>query len=171
MTIRRTQLNTDSLCCVCFVHIRVCFQANPPFDHSSFSAAFVCCTSYVGWVHQWKPCRIPVGDSCKKPCGRVVFISGEPSDGPNTVDVPVLHNTDHSDCTPVTPRISKQFDSPPWEPTKPQDKASFGERIEAPLPPLQPRGAECNFIHPRQFSPFPERLELPFSNGEILKRS
>ena len=37
----------------------------------------------------------------------------------------------------------------------------FWERIEAPLPPLRPR-PKCNFIHPRQLSPFPERLELPF---------
>ena len=29
-------------------------------------------------------------------------------------------------------------------------------------------GHKCNFIHPRQLSPFPERLELPFSNDEIL---
>ena len=26
----------------------------------------------------------------------------------------------------------------------------------------------CNFIHPKQLSPFPERLELPYPNGEIL---
>ena len=25
-----------------------------------------------------------------------------------------------------------------------------------------------NFIHPKQLSPFPERLELPFPSGEIL---
>ena len=24
-----------------FVHVHVCFQANPPLDHSSFGAAFV----------------------------------------------------------------------------------------------------------------------------------
>ena len=43
----------------------------------------------------------------------------------------------------------------------------FWERIEAPLPPLRP-WPKCNFSHPRQLSPFPERLELPFSNDEIL---
>ena len=80
---------------------------------------------------------------------------------------PVLHSTDHSDCIPETPRISKQFDSLPWEPTRPQDKAYFWERIEAPLPPLRPR-PKCNFTHPRQLSPFPERQELPFSSDEIL---
>ena len=40
----------------------------------------------------------------------------------------------------------------------PSIRHTFWERIEAPLPPLRPR---CNFIHPRQLSPFPERLELP----------
>ena len=38
---------------------------------------------------------------------------------------------------------------------------------EAPLPPLRPR-PKCDFIHPRQLSPFPERLVLPFSNEVIL---
>ena len=83
------------------------------------------------------------------------------------MDFPVLHSTDHADCIPETPRPSRQFDSLPWEPTRPQDEAYFGERIEAPLPPSRPR-PKCNFIHPRQLSPFPERLELPFSSDEIL---
>ena len=97
-----------------------------------------------------------------------VFISGEHSDGQNIMDFPVLHSTDHSDCIPETPRISKQFGSLPLEPTGPQDKAYyFWERIEAALPPLRPR-PKCNFIHPRQLSSFPERMELPFSNDEIL---
>ena len=26
----------------------------------------------------------------------------------------------------------------------------------------------CNFVHPKQLSPFPERLELPYPSGEIL---
>ena len=54
-----------------------------------------------------------------------VFKSDEPSDGQNTVEVPMHHNTDHSEYIPVTPRASKQFTSLPWEPAKPQDKACF----------------------------------------------
>ena len=46
-------------------------------------------------------------------------------------------------------------------------KNVFWERIEAPLPPLRPR-PKCDFIHPQQLSPFPERLELPFSSDDIL---
>ena len=63
------------------------------------------------------------------------------------------------------PRPSKQPDTLPWEPTRPQDKPHFWERTEAPSPPLRPR---CNLIHPRQFSTFPERLKLPFPSDEVL---
>ena len=79
----------------------------------------------------------------------------------------MLHNTDHSEYIPVTPRTSKHSTSLPWETAKHQDEACFWERIEAPLPPLRPR-PQCDFIHPRQLSPFPERLVLPFSNEVIL---
>ena len=45
----------------------------------------------------------------------------------------------------------------------------FGKRIEAPLPPVRP-WPKCNIFHPRQLSPFPERLELTFSNDGNLVR-
>ena len=38
----------------CWVHVRVCFQANPPSDLSSFGAAFVVAYHMSGWVCQWK---------------------------------------------------------------------------------------------------------------------
>ena len=111
---------------------------------------------------------IPVGESFKKAfLEEWVFVSGESSAEQNPMDVLVLQSTDHADCIPETPRPSRQFDSLPWTPTRPQCKAYFWERIEAPLPPLWPR-PKCNFIHPRQLSPFPEHLELPFSNDETL---
>ena len=47
-------------CVVFFVHIRVCFPANPPLDRSSFGAAFVVAYLMSGWVCQWKPFWIPV---------------------------------------------------------------------------------------------------------------
>ena len=114
-----------------------------------------------GWVCQWKPFWIPVEDSFKKAfVEEWVFTSDVPSDGPRTAEDPVIHNTDHSEHIPVTPRTSKHFTSLPWETAKTQDKACFWERFEAPLHPLRPRPT-CNFIHPRQLSPFPERLVLP----------
>ena len=48
---------------------------------------------------------------------------------------------------------------------EPRVRASFWERTEAPLPPPRPR---CNFIHPKQLSPFTERLKLPFPIDDIL---
>ena len=93
------------------MHLRVCFQANPPLDHSSFWCCLCCCAYPMsGWACQRKPFWIPVGDSFKKAfVEEWVLISDEPSDGQNTFEVPVLHSTDHSGCIPVTPRISKQF--------------------------------------------------------------
>ena len=80
---------------------------------------------------------IPVGESFKKAfLEEWVFVSGESSAEQNPTDFPVLQSTDHADCIPETPRPSRQFDSLPWEPTRPQDKAFFWERIEAPLPPF-----------------------------------
>ena len=73
------------------------------------------------WACQWKPFWFPVGDSFKKAfVEEWVFVNGESSDGQNVMEFPVHHSTDHSDCIPETPRISNQFDSIPWEPTKPQ---------------------------------------------------
>ena len=121
----------------------------------------------VGFVNG-NPSGSPVGNSFKKAfVEEWVFISDEPADGQNTMEDSVLQSTDHSDCIPGTTRISKQCEPAPCESTKPQDKANFWEPFEAPLPPLRPR-PKCNFIHPRQLSPFPERVELPFSSDEIL---
>ena len=121
-----------------------------------------------GLVCQWKPFWILVEDSFKKAfVEEWVFISDVPSEGPSTAEDPTIHNIDHSEYIPLTPRTSKHSTSLPWEPTRPQDKACFWERIEAQLPPLRAR-PKCDIIHPRQLSPFPERLVLPFSNEVIL---
>ena len=143
-----------------FVRIRVSLLA------IASSEAPLCPMS--SWVCQWKPFWIPVEDSFRKAfLEEWVFISDVPSEGPSSAEDPMVHNTDHSDFIPETPRVSKHSASLPWEPAKPQDKACFWERIEAPLPPLRPR-PKCDFIHPRQLNPFPERLVLPFSDEVIL---
>ena len=121
-----------------------------------------------GWVCQWKPFQIPVGDSFKKAfVEEWVFISDEPSDGQNIMDVPLLHSTDHSDCIPGTARISKQCDFSPCEPTKPQDKAYFWERIETPLPPCGHGPNATSYIHDSSV-PFPNAWSCDFSSDEIL---
>ena len=113
-----------------------------------------------GWVCQWKPFWIPVEDSFKKAyMEEWVFIRDVPSEGPSS--------TDQGEVIPETPRVSNLASSLLWEPAKPHDKECFLERIDAPLPPLRPR-PKCDFIHPQQLSPFPERLELPFSSDDIL---
>ena len=51
-----------------------------------------------------------------------------------------------------------------WKLSGTEGSSAFWEKPEAPLPPLK---RVCNFIHPKQLSPFPERLELPYPNGEL----
>ena len=78
-------------------------------------------------VCQWKPFRIPVGDSFEQALVEEwVCISDESSDGQKVMDFPVLTaQITVIDCIPVTPKISRQTDSHPWEPTKTEDKAYF----------------------------------------------
>ena len=64
-----------------------------------------------------------------------------------------------SEEAPSAPRSALQPDALTLEPIGPRVPASLRERTEAPLPPPRPRR---KFIHPKQLSPFPERLELPF---------
>ena len=96
-----------------------------------------------------------------------VFISDEHTDEQAPIADPVFQSTDYSDCIPGTTTISQQCDPVPCETTIPRDKPHFWERLEAPLLPLRSR-PKCNFIHPQQLSPFPERLELPFSSDAML---
>ena len=153
-------LKTVSLCRVCLCEYVLPFEPlHPRRCH------FVPCQ--VGFC-QWKPFWIPVEDSFQKAfVEECVFISDVHSEGPSTAEDSIVHNTDHSEFIPVTPRASKHSTSLPWETAKPHDKACCWERIEAPLPPLRPR-PKCDFIHPRQLRPFPERLVLQFSNKVIL---
>ena len=69
----------------------------------------------------------------------------------------MFHSKDHSDCIPVTPRVSKHSLLYLGRPRSLKKGLFFGERLEAPLPPLRPQ-PKYNFIHPRQLNPFPEIL-------------
>ena len=70
---------------------------------------------------------------------------------------------------PSAPRSSWQAVGQPgvptWQPSGTEGTSAFWEKSEAPLPFTK---RIRNFIHPKQLSPFPERLELPFPDGEIL---
>ena len=102
-TARRIFVNTVSLCRVSFVHVRVCFQANPAVDRSSFAALLI---AYLmsGWVCPWNH-------------------SG------STAEVAMVRNTDHSEYIHVTPRASKHSTSILWDTAKPQDKACSGSEL------------------------------------------
>ena len=149
-------LKTGSLCRVCLCEYVLLLKSSHPLRRR-----FVRCQ--VGFVN-----GNPSGSRSKIRSRKPIWKSGSSSaiyllQSHDTVEVPMLHNTDHSEVIPETPRVSKLSTSFPWETAKPQDKACFCERIEAPVPPLRPR-PKCDFTHPRQLSPFPERLVLPFSN-------
>ena len=102
----------------------------------------------TGWVCQWKPFWIPVEDSFKKAyVEEWVFLVNATSERSNSES--------QGDVIPETPKVSMPVSSSLWGPTKNQDTACSWERIEAPLPPLQPRST-C------------ERLELPFSCDAFL---
>ena len=102
----------------------------------------------TGWVCQWKPFWIPVDDSFKKAhVEEWVFQVNASSE--------LSLSESQGDVIPETPKVSLPVSSSPWRPPKNEDTACSRERIEAPLPPLQPR-------------PTRERLELPFSYDAIL---
>ena len=110
--------------CVCLCTTVLSFQ---PF---AYSVAPLC--PMTGWACQWKPFWIPVEDSFKKAyLEEWVFINNASSERSNSVS--------QGDVIPETPEVSMPVSSSPWEPAKTQDKACFWERIEAPLPPTQPR--------------------------------
>ena len=146
--------------------------------------AFFLCDRVSVWVCQWKPFWIPVGDTFQKAYLEEWLLVGDDSTSDlgehSTKAIPavnvstVVRNSEDKDCTvkhkrpeeaPSALRPTGQPDAPTWELLGPQGTASFWERTEAPLPLPKRR---CHFLHPKQLSPFPVRLELPFPSGEIL---
>ena len=90
----------------------------------------------------------------------------------------MVHDAEYKACTTKQKRLEDalsaprsswqeggEADTPTWKLSGTQGTASLWERAEAPLPPPRPK---CNFIHPKQVSPFPERLKFPFSIDEML---
>ena len=102
----------------------------------------------TGWVCQRKFFWIPVDDSFKKAyVEEWVFQVNATSE--------LFLSESQGDVIPEIPKVLLPVSSSPWRPPKNEDTACSQERIEAPLPPLQPR-------------PTCERLELPFSCDAIL---
>ena len=127
---------------------------------------------------QWKPFRIPIGDSFQK-----AFLEEwkhTSDDSSRTLEEQcvanirtTVHDAEYKVCTTIQrrPQEANTFGTEivmasKWrtlyaclENLEPRVRHPSWERAEAPLPPLRPR---CNFIHPKQFNPFPERLEFRF---------
>ena len=102
----------------------------------------------TGWVCHWKPFWIPVDDSFKK-----AYIEDWVFQITDTFDFSLPEG--QGALIPETPRVTSPVPSSQREAPKPEISACAPEHIEAPLPPLQP-------------PPTCERLELPFSDDEIL---
>ena len=167
-----TLLNTDSLVCDCFVRVCDYFQANPPFDQSSFVAAFVVefPKCQVGYVNG-NPSGSLLGNRSKKPTWRNGFLRATTL--PTNKDLRISLCSYTALATQITDVMMilqhpDQRGSPilfPGNLLGPRIRPTFGKELRHHCLLLRPR---CNFIHPRQLSPFPERLELPFSSDEIL---
>ena len=140
------------------------------------------------WVRRWKPCWVLIDDTFKKAYFEDwQLLKDEQNynpveDSAQTVpcasDSSKLRKTEHRDCalkceqpldTSSAPKSSwpavGEPDAPTWKLSGTQGTSAFWEKQEAPLP-LQER--VCNYTHPMQHSPFPERLKLPYPDEEIL---
>ena len=122
----------------------------------------------TSWVCQWKPSGSRSGNRSKRPSwrsGSSTAVNRLPNkilwmslcSRAQTTLIAYLKHPDHRD------NLTLFLGHPRGLSVRP----IFGSELRHPLPPLWPRPT-CNFIHPRQLSPFPERLELPFSNDETL---
>ena len=103
----------------------------------------------AGWVCQWKPFLIPVDDSFKK-----AFLEEWVYQGADSSELSLSGRQGVLIPEPL-PEVSLLVSSSAWEPLEHEDTTCSRERVEAPLPPLQPR-------------PTCERLEFPFSCDAIL---
>ena len=129
----------------------------------SYWQACVFATVFPGWICQWKPCWILVGDSFQKAYLEEWIHMGDDSTSnlgeQCMANIPTMvQGAEYKDCTtkqkrpeeaPPAPRSSWQgggeHDTPTWKLSGTQGTASFSERTGAPLPPLGPR---CKFITP-----------------------
>ena len=140
------------------------------------------------WVCRWKPCWVLIDDTLKqayckdsqllKDGQNFHLVEDATQSIPLAADSTKVRRSEDKDGTvkheqPLdassAPKSSWQAvgepDAPTWKLSGTQGSSAFWEKLEAPLP-HQKRG--CNFIHPKQLSPFPERLKLPYPDEEIL---
>ena len=142
------------------------------------------------WVYQWKPFWILVGDTFLK-----AYFEERQSVDDGSIRDPGENSTKTAPCaadsmrrnegqrTATVPSSTSNLGTPH------RHRNPHGKQLEHLMLPrgnspelrvLQPSGKNrrhhcpplpkrvCNFIHPKQLSPFPERLGLPFPEEEIL---
>ena len=134
------------------------------------------------WVCRWKPCWVLIDDTLKqayfkdsqflKDGQNFHLVEDATQSIPLAADSTKVRRSEDKDGTvkheqPLdassAPKSSWQAvgapDAPTWKLSGTQGSSAFWEKPEAPLPH---QNAGCNFIHPKQLSPFPERLKLPY---------
>ena len=132
---------------------------------------------------RWKPCWVLIDDTVKKAYFEdwQLLKDGQNynpvEDSTQTVpcaaDSSKLRSTENSDCalkreqhwdTSSSPKSSWQAvgepDAPTWKLSGTQGTSAFWEKSEAPLP-FQKR--VCNYLHPKQHSPFLRTSEIAVS--------
>ena len=161
--------------CQCLLLLRSVLSCNPTF-------------LLTDWVCRWKPSWVLTDETFKKAYfedwqlqkdGQNFYsIDYAPQSLPLAVDSTKVRRYENKDGnvkhkqpwdTSSSPRSSWQAvgdaDAPTWKLSRTQGTSAFWEYSEAPMPSPKRR---CNFIQPKKFGPFPERLKLPYPDGEIL---
>ena len=159
----------------------VTFRAHAQLLSSQFSCLasillFLWMNSFLsGWVCQWKPFWIPVGESFQKAHLDEWIHMGDNSSGEQGMANihTLVQGAGYKDYTskqklpeeaPSAPRSAGQRDALTWEPIGPQGTATFWENGGT----IASSKTQVQFHLPKQLSPLHERLELPFPSEEIL---
>ena len=132
------------------------------------------------WISRWKPFWIPIGDTFQKAyLDEWQLVDDESKRDPVEDSAQTIPCASDSSTVPSsmsnlwTPhRHRNPLGGEPhasiWKLSGTEGTSAFWGKTEALLPPLK---RVYSFIHPKQLSPFPERLELPYPNGEILSNN
>ena len=138
-------------------------------------------------ICRWKPFWIPTGDTFQEayleewqliddeskcdPGEDNLQTSPKPTEsaklrsGSNDVTFKQEKPWDTSSAPKSSWQAVGETDAPTWKVSGTQGTSAFWEKSEAPL---SRQKRVCNCIHPKKHSRFPERLKLPYPDGEIL---
>ena len=154
-------LNTDSWVCDFFVHVCDYFRANPPFDQSSFVAAFVVDFPLSGWVCQRNPSGSLLGNRSKKAfLEEWIFTGDDSSDEQGFTNFPMLiqsigntyyiRDDDLPAPTPARQSDSLRHQDKTYHPSRPKNNYSF-DALQAYCFRIKKKCNDCNFTRRRFF--------------------